>query len=74
MTTAAGLSGALCIHHWVIEPAGIRGDGRSQGMCRRCGAERLFANYVDTGDAEVMTEKGRKGGKRRVQLHYGSTG
>ena len=70
MTTAAGLSGSLCVHYWVIEPAGIRGDGQSQGMCCRCGIEKLFTNYVDSVDTEVMAEKCRKGGRRRVQLHH----
>ena len=33
-----------CCHHWVIQPA----EGPlSTGVCRTCGAEREFKNYVE---------------------------
>ena len=32
-----------CKHHWVIESAN---GPESSGQCRKCGAERLFANTV----------------------------
>ena len=39
-----------CCHYWLIEAA----DGRtSQGVCRFCGEQKLFDNYV-----HVNSEKG----------------
>ena len=32
-----------CVHHWIIEtPSGAT----SRGVCKICGAERVFQNYV----------------------------
>ena len=33
-----------CQHHWLIEAAG---GPTSNGVCRSCGAERQFRNYLD---------------------------
>jgi len=33
-----------CAHHWVIDGAG---GPTSKGMCRLCGAERDFKNYLE---------------------------
>ena len=33
-----------CSHHWVIEGAG---GPTSKGMCRLCGAEKDFKNYLE---------------------------
>lgn len=32
-----------CIHHWVIEPPEAP---TSRGACKKCGAQRVFVNYV----------------------------
>jgi len=34
---------AVCQHHWFIESAT---DRTSKGVCRLCGAHRLFMNYL----------------------------
>ena len=39
---------AICAHHWKIEIAGNREDGKSLGVCCICGEERLYVNYVGT--------------------------
>lgn len=32
-----------CVHHWVIDPP----EGPvSNGICQKCGEERIFRNYV----------------------------
>jgi hypothetical protein len=33
-----------CIHHWIIQPAL---GPTSKGVCKRCGAEKIFQNYWD---------------------------
>ena len=35
--------GAACVHHWVI---GIPQGPVSQGVCKKCGEEREFNNFV----------------------------
>ena len=35
---------ATCAHHWVIEAAN---GPKSNGVCQRCGAERVFDNTVN---------------------------
>ena len=38
------LESPVCKHHWVIDaPAGPS----SKGMCRLCGEERQFQNYIE---------------------------
>ena len=34
---------AVCVHHWII---GLPDGPVSRGMCKKCGAEREFNNYV----------------------------
>ena len=52
----------VCIHHWVIESAGESGlQGRSTGVCRNCGASRLFTNSIEDGFAKEMSRGSRKG-------------
>lgn len=44
-----------CVHYWVIDPPTCP---VSEGRCIKCGAEREFANYVDTGsDWDAMAGK-----------------
>ena len=33
-----------CRHHWLIESPG---GPTSNGVCRNCGSERVFRNYLD---------------------------
>ncbi len=33
-----------CAHHWLID---VAGGPKSKGVCRICGAERLFKNALD---------------------------
>ena len=40
MTTAA------CSHHWILQPAN---GPESQGVCRGCGAKRMFRNSFEEG-------------------------
>ena len=60
-----------CRHHWLIEAAGARPGGRSLGVCRTCGAERLFANTTEDVDASELARRGRKGAKSRHGLRAG---
>lgn len=53
-----------CQHHWVIAtPNGAESDGH----CKHCGSEKLFANAIDdrvwTGDAFSLS-----GGSRRARI------
>lgn len=44
LTLEATQERSVCQHHWVIEsPAGPV----SKGMCRCCGEEREFPNYIE---------------------------
>ena len=45
-------SGSLCRHYWVIDSAG---GPTSKGVCRVCGAQRQFKNYLE--DAPWDDEK-----------------
>jgi len=45
-----------CIHHWVIEPP----EGPvSKGVCRKCGQERQFDNYMPHSVWESENARGR---------------
>ncbi|MDO8751199.1 MAG: hypothetical protein Q7K03_08665 [Dehalococcoidia bacterium] len=44
--------GVLCHHYWVIDSAG---GPTSKGVCRLCGAQRQFKNYLE--DAPWDDEK-----------------
>ena len=57
-----------CRHHWLIEAAGSRPGGKSLGVCRQCGAERLFANTLEDFENLDLARRGRKGAKRRHGL------
>ena len=35
---------STCRHHWLIDAAGGR---LSKGVCRQCGAQRSFTNYLE---------------------------
>lgn len=37
---------ATCPPHWWLIPAAA--GSHSQGVCRLCGAERLFANFIES--------------------------
>ena len=36
-----------CRHHWLID---VAGGPKSRGVCRICGAERLFKNALDSAE------------------------
>ena len=51
-----------CRHHWIIDsPAGPV----SKGLCRLCGEERLFQNYLEGGgwDDKVTLEQVSSGSR-----------
>ena len=44
-----------CLHHWLIESPG---GPTSKGVCRVCGAEREFKNYLEGARWEEDDDKG----------------
>ena len=38
-----------CRHHWLID---VAGGPTSKGVCRLCGTERQFRNYLDSTEWE----------------------
>ena len=38
-----------CRHHWLID---VAGGPSSKGVCRLCGTERQFRNYLDSTEWE----------------------
>ena len=58
--TPDGPQEAQCQHHWVIEaPSGPH----SRGVCRNCGLEKVFKNYIDS--APWGEDTPADGGSRR---------
>lgn len=43
-------------HHWVIDEAN---GPRSEGRCKRCGAERAFKNWLEASDFITSEERRR---------------
>lgn len=56
-----------CRHHWIIESAS---GPTSKGVCRLCGAEKQFLNYVGQGswddDRPSYREASRKSSRSLV--------
>ena len=56
-----------CPHHWIIERAS---GPTSKGVCRLCGAEKEFLNYVEKGswddDRPSYREVARKSSRSLV--------
>ena len=50
-----------CAHHWIIEAAG---GPTSKGVCRRCGAEKEFLNYLENGPWDDDRPSYRVAGRR----------
>ena len=47
VTSTAMSSGLACVHHWLLgEPV----NNRILGRCKRCGAQRVYANSVEGTD------------------------
>ena len=50
---SSATSAPLCVHHWVIDSA----DGaESQGSCKHCGANRGFANSLESDGWRAIRE------------------
>ncbi len=48
-----------CIHYWDIEMAG---GPTSNGICRKCGAERVFDNMFSSRDYQSSAARNRPSG------------
>ena len=35
-----------CVHEWVIEAAYLHPDGICPGVCRKCGAEKMYPSSI----------------------------
>lgn len=44
MAGTTGTTDTDCLHYWIIEPAA---GPTSLGVCRKCGEEGAFKNYVE---------------------------